>query len=209
MGTSLCPIANHTISFAGKTYEEMIASIKPRLDSIVPVNRPFLLDFACRWYEANEFRTDAEWLPLREDPRYYEYDKTECIHKAIDFEGYYNLWVSLEPGRLHAFGPPYRYWQWFGMQNEDGTEATEWRNEWRTYPRQVVHALGGDRVIYLADNAHPLEKYLYSTESAESVEQLLRQEYGPPAATFREVHERADTRYFVDYFTDLQPAYKA
>jgi len=183
MGTSLCPIANHNISFEGRSLEEMIALIKPRLNSIELVNKDFLLDFATNWYEADEFSTDAEWLPQREDPRYYDFDKVEARHKTIGFEGPYNLSVSLEPDRISFFGPPYRYRQWFGMQNEDGTEATEWRNEWRRYLRQVVSALGGDRVIYVADNAHPLEKYLYSADPVEVIERLLRQEYGPPAAT--------------------------
>jgi hypothetical protein len=206
MGTDLIPILNHQLSFEGKTLVEIIAIIQPRLEAMVLDNRGFFLEHMYAWEGASPqqrlaLAKPAAWQPIVEDPLYYDFD-TAAI-PAIDFEGPYGLRLSFDPFAIFSFSPPYRYRQWFGLQNADGTEATAARNEWRRYLRQVACAFGGDRALYLADNTHPLEKYWHEEKPVEEIEKQMCQELGEPKKTFREVFESGNAGYYVDYFTDL------
>jgi hypothetical protein len=206
MGTDLIPILNHQLPFEGKTLVEIIALIQPRLDAIVLDNRGFFLKHMYAWEEASPqqrlvLAKPSPWQPILEDPLYYDFN-TAAI-PTIDFKGPYGLRLSFDPFAIFSFSPPYRYRQWFGLQNADGSEATAARNEWRRYLRQVAYAFGGDRVLYLADNTHPLEKYWYEEKPVAEIERQMRQELGEPKKTFREVLENEKHNYYVDYFTDL------
>ncbi|RZK18307.1 MAG: hypothetical protein EOO56_16370, partial [Hymenobacter sp.] len=181
MGVDLVSILNHRIPFEGKTLAEIIAIIQPKLNAMELDNRGFLRQYTSAWAAATPpqrltLAQSTRWQPLIEDPRYYDFDT--AAYKTIDFEGPYNLRVSFDPHAIYSFSPPYRYRQWFGLQNEDGTEATAVRNEWRRYLRQVARTFGGDRALYLADNAHPLTTYWYEDKAVEAIEQQMRAELG-------------------------------
>ena len=75
---------------------------------------------------------------------------------------------------------------------------------WRKYMRQITTLFGGDRVIYLADNAHPLDKYISYDDSFKEIENELLAEFGKPSSTFKEVTEDYQRRYFIDRFDDLK-----
>jgi len=208
VGVNLIPLLNHQIPFKGKTLVEVIAIIQPKLDAMELDNRGFLLEYTSDWANVSPQQRVAlakakatRWQPLIEDPRYYDFDTSDS--KTIDFDGPYDLRLSFDPHTILSLSPPYRYRQWFGLQNADGTEAIAVRNEWRRYLRQVARTFGGDRALYLADNAHPLTTYWYEDKSVEEIEQQMRQELGEPKKTFREVYEGKNTDYFVDYFSDI------
>ncbi|MCB2409661.1 hypothetical protein [Hymenobacter lucidus] len=207
MGTSLYTIANHQVPFENKSLKEIIDLILPRLNTLVLENARFLYDFAVHWctdsagQPTTAVQTASYWRPLREDPRYYDFDT--AAFKSIAFEGPYELQLTFTESRLEIVNPPYRYKQWFCLQSADGTEAMDHRNEWRRYMRQVVYAFGGNRVLYLADNAHPMNKYLFMDEPFDLIEQALRNDFGEPATSFKQVCEQLETRYFLDQFADL------
>ncbi|WBA41805.1 hypothetical protein [Hymenobacter canadensis] len=208
MGTSLYSIANHQIPFEAKSQREIIDIILPRLNTMPLKNQEFLLDFALEWNHDRpdrlaSIRTSTFWLPIVEDSHHYDFNTSEDKDKSMDFEGPYDLDLSFDDSKIWIHNPPYRYRQWFCLQNSDGTDATLHRNEWRKYMRQVAYIFGGNRVIYLADNAHPLDKYISSDYSFEEIEQELKKEFGEPARAFSEVCANEKTTYFIDFFDDL------
>jgi len=206
MGTDLYPIANHQLSFANKTLAEIVAEIQPVLDKLVLSNYAFLLDFALKRNADNptrcrQIQQTVGWSHLEEDIEYYDFNSAE--YKSLDFAGPCNLQITFYPHQLLMMDPLYRYRQWLGLQKADGTPATEHRNEWRKYLRQMANAFGGNRVIYLADNTHPLDNYCGGNETFEEVEQALKERFGEPKPTFSETLADEQHSYFIDRFTDI------
>ena len=62
-------------------------------------------------------------------------------------------------------------------------------------------ALGGDRVIYCADNNHGLEYFLVIPEPLDHVESLLAEKLGEPANSPEEAFHSGG--YFIDRFADI------
>jgi hypothetical protein len=201
MGTSLSTIANHQISFEGKSLAEIVDIIQPKLNALELDNWDYLLEFASKWYGHERIYTFNQWFPVKEEPQYYDYDTAS--YKQIDFDGPFKLSISFSEAYIQFWNPPYRYRQWFGLQNADGTDAAKARNEWRKYMKAVVQSFGGNRAIYLADNSHPLAKYVYSDEPFTVIEEAIRREFGDPAKSFRDVSESDQIMYFIDCFDDL------
>jgi hypothetical protein len=206
MGISLISIANHQILFTGKSQDAIIAIIQAKLNNLELTDGKFLLDFALKWYEDRLDRLDdiydmQYWFPVREKPEYYDFDTAEF--KNIDFDGPCNLRITFDENYILFHDPPFRYKQWFCLENKDGTEAIESRHEWRRYMAQVISLFDGDRVIYLPDMGHPVAKYWWGDDNFEVIEQRLKEDLGEPATTFREVCSKIDNTYFIDRFADL------
>jgi hypothetical protein len=141
---------------------------------------------------AMEIKTNYEWTFEQED----EYDKF-FDNKCIEFEGPFNLSLSFDTQKILFSNPPYRYWWWFEM------EYDLHRDEWRKYMQTIVSAFGGDRVIYLADNSHPLEVYINCEGTFEDIENVLFQNFGESKRTFKEVAEDFENSYLVDKFENI------
>lgn len=211
MGTSLCPVANCRPLFTpSRPFEESVALIQQTLDGLVLDNADFLARCHLEWNADSptvkaQVSVTLRWQPDRDNIALYNWGKAEADYNSIWLGGPYGLQISFNADYIDFFDPSYRYSQWLGLQYDDGTPATYIRNEWRRYFRQITRTFGGDRVIYLADNTHPLEKYrdLADEDSFAAMEQQLRRDLGEPKATFAEVLADEYHSYFIDYFTDL------
>lgn len=69
--------------------------------------------------------------------------------------------------------------------------------------RQVVTHFGGNRVVYLPDNGHPLEEFITYEGNFEEMEQALLEKYGQPQKTFKQVAKNFQNSYYIDYFNNL------
>lgn len=165
MGTSLYPIGNHNVNFKKSAFFQIAEEIKARLNGIEFKNKNFLRSFAQNWY-GKHYIPDTPWYYYKEDEADYFKDE-----KRIDFYGPFNLELAFDPYKILFFDPPFRYWNWF-----ESTDA-ETRRQWRFYLWQMLTAFGGNRVIYLADNAHPLESCLNLTGKLEQTECALKNHF--------------------------------
>lgn len=59
------------------------------------------------------------------------------------------------------------------------------RDEWRKYMQYVVKLFGGDRIVYLAHNAHPLNEFIEHEGTFEELETALQMKFGKPKTTFK------------------------
>lgn len=197
MGTSLCPIGNHKIEFKDKTYEVLANEIKEKLDALKFENAAFLKETAL-WENSNNTETIAQineknkWTFLPED-EYYNFTED----KFLTFDGPFELHLWMDAYTLMFFSPSCRYREWLEM-------ADEGRIEWRKYYYQVLQALGGNKVIYLADSSHPLDSFNYLEVPFDEVEQKLIEAFGEPKKTFEEVAQNYDKAFFVERFEDLK-----
>lgn len=187
MVTNLYPISNHQISFEGKTLDEVLAEILPKLDNLVLDNHTFLLNSALHWNNADpercfKIRNTSSWCHAADDMKDYNFNSAE--DKVINFSGPCDLQITFFEHTLLMMDSLYRYTQWLGLRNEDGTDAIEIRNEWRKYLRQMATTFGGDRVIYFADNSHPLSNYWGGNVKLEKIEQALKKRFGEPKRVF-------------------------
>jgi hypothetical protein len=206
MGTDLYPIANHQIWFEGKTLDEIIAEIQLKLDNLVLNNHAFLLDYALYWNNDNperclQIQNTSSWYHAVDDMKGYDFNSAE--DKVINFSGPCDLQITFFKHTLLMMNPFYRYTQWLGLRNEDGTDAIEIRNEWRKYFRQMATTFGGNRLIYFADNSHPLSGYWGGNERLEEIEQALKKRFGASKVNFKETLEEEQNSYLVDRFNDL------
>lgn len=84
----------------------------------------------------------------------------------------------------------------------------DWRKDWRRYFWLTLKALGGDRVIYLADHCHPLEAF-DGHMPFEKMEQGIANKFGPPAESLAMAYnnwwngETDQSIYYIDYFDDF------
>ena len=198
MGTDIHPVGNHNIDFAGKPFKIIADEIKKTLDSLIFPNHELLR--LCALHVAQDSPRQIRRLKEKKDWHYWEEDEYRFRdNEKIEFYGPFDLEIDVSPGRITFFDSPYRYYQWFEV--EDGT----FRDEWRKYMQHVIKAFGGDRLIYLADNSHPLEAFVYDYEdkSFEELEEALLQAFGPPAKSFKEVAADPYNTYFTDDFSSI------
>ncbi len=203
MGTDLITIGNHKINFKGKKFNEVASEIKFKLDNINFTNADFLHQSALSWNRDNynileKIETKKDWTYEEESQLYSSPDNI-----YLEFYGPHDLELNVEQHFIYFHTPIYRYRQWFELKNEDGTEAIDTRNKWRKYMHEVLQTFGGDRVIYLADNSHPLDKYMYLDCSFEEIEAALRKDFGEPKKTFKEVTLDYNHSYFIDTFENI------
>jgi len=197
MGTDLYQLGNHKIKFKERHFSELTTEIKTKLDNTVFPNAEFLKRFALRWHSDNprmirEIKTKRHWT-FREENEYYSFAED----KEIEFDGPFGLNLTFDENKITFFDPPYRYWQWFEMDDDVH------RDEWRKYMKQIVNLFGGDRVLYAADNSHHLEKYTYYEGTFEEMENALREKYGKSKTTFQEVADDFDNSYLIDDFKSI------
>lgn len=198
MGTSLIPVGNHNIQYKGRNFQDIASEIKEILNHCKFPNSEFLRTFALRWYGEDDTQMirkiddKREWTFFEEN-EYFTYDKS----KQIEFEGPFTLGLSFYESQIVLDNPPYRYWQWFELKDAIA------RNEWRKYMQCIITALGGDRVIYLADNGTHLEEFMFYDGSFEELEQALFNKLGAPKTTFEAVAADFDNAYFIDNFKTI------
>jgi hypothetical protein len=194
MSTALCPIANHNIDFAGKSFEELTREILGVLNRFQLPDEAFVID-----RNLSDEATQVEIQKARnkkwfcwEEGEYYTYAKD----KRIEIQGPFDLHLTFYFNKIE-FWPGLRYYHWFEM------EETWIRDGWRKYFYAMVKALGGDRVIYLADNSHHLESFMYEEIPFEQIEAKLRNKYGEPKQSWAEVAKDFDNAYYIDFFMDI------
>lgn len=200
MGTDLYQLGNHKIKFKNRQFSELTKEIKITLDKTLFPNADFLRLAALRWANSNpknvrdirEIKTKREWT-FRDEDEYFNFRED----KNIDFYGPFDLHLTFEEHKITFWNPPYRYWDWFEM--EDNVH----RDEWRKYMYHVIKLFGGDRVIYLADNGHPLDEFIYHEGTFEEIEKALFKKFGKPKKTFEEVAADFDNSYFIDDFKTI------
>ena len=200
MGTDLWTIGNHKIKFKNKQFGELTKEIKIILDKAQFSNADFLRLAALSWANSEpknvrqirEIKTKQEWT-FEEESDYFNFQERKCIQ----FLGPFNLWLTFEEHRIIIWNPPYRYRHWFKMEDDIH------RDEWRKYMFQIVTLFGGDRVIYLADNAHPLEGFFNDEVTFKKTEKALLKRFGNPKQTFKEVAADFENSYFIDYFKTI------
>ena len=108
--------------------------------------------------------------------------------------------ISFSEHKIIFSNPPYKYWQWFAMNDKYALL----RDEWRKYLYYITTLFGGDRVIYLADNSHPLEEFLDYEGSFETLEKAIQQKLGIPQTSFKAIdNDDDDTSYFIDDFKSI------
>lgn len=201
MGTDLRPIANHQIEFDNRSAREVAQQIERELNQIILPDPSFLYSCASEWYADRSDMAVAinrrQWVWIEESGFDYARDH------FLSFEGPYALHITVSEQCLEFWNPPFRYRQWFCLQMQDVSDATLYRNKWREYYQQVVYAFGGNRLLYAADNTHPLEKYTWLDGSFSQMEQALNNDMGPPKESFADICNDDRNSYFIDYFTDL------
>jgi hypothetical protein len=199
MGTDLYQLGNHKISFKNRQFSEIANEIKITLDRTIFPNADFLKLAALRWANSEpknesdiqKIKTKTDWT-FREEDDYYNFRKD----KYIEFEGPFDLELTFNENKITFWNPPYRYSDWFEM-NENH------RDEWRKYMCHIIKLFGGDRVVYLADNTHPLNDFIYCEGTFEEMEESLFKKFGKPKQTFKEVAENLVNSYYIDDFKTI------
>ncbi|MCZ2130383.1 MAG: hypothetical protein LC109_08960 [Bacteroidia bacterium] len=200
MGTDLVPIGNHKVKFKERNFKEIATEITDTLNKITFVNAEYLRVYAL-YCKSNyvrtvrEIKTKKEWT-YREESEYYNLQEDG----SIDFYGPFDLTIWFTEHYINFLQPGDRYRHWVEI---DDFEYHAYRNEWRKYMYQIVHAFGGDRVIYLADNGHTLEEFWSMEVPFEEIEIALKQKLGTPITTFLEMVKRPYESYMIDHFKDI------
>jgi hypothetical protein len=200
MGTSLHILGNHSIEFGNRSFRDIAIEIKRKLDLFQFPNANFLRLAALHWADSNpkdvrtirEIKSKRAWTFYEED-EYFSFEKD----RKIDFYGPFSLELTFEEHFIRILNPPYRYWHWFESAD------SEIVNEWRKYLYHVVRLFGGNRVVYLADNSHPLDKYGEHEDTFEKLEIALFEEFGSPKRSFKEVEENFYDSYYIDNFESI------
>ena len=193
MGTSLVPIGNHAIVFKNRTYEQIKRDIMQRLSSLQFVNREFLND-----YESEIFNTsDNNAWSLQPEDEFYSL--AEDGYVSINFND--QLLFSISEYTIRHFLPVDRYHDWMIKTNCFDQPDILYRNEWRKYLFQIQHAMGGDRVIYMADNAHKLDGYSYLECPFADIEAEMEHDLGKPANSCEEAFHNQS--YFIDHLNNI------
>lgn len=203
MGTGLFPTANHKIIFKNRSFQEIATEIKYKLDHCYLPNPEFLRLFSLQWYGYNwEGKNVRAIRKINNTHHWFFYDDSEYFrkNKEIEFIGPYELSLVFSENFITIDDPPYRYWQWFRMKDEYALL----RNEWRKYIQYITTLFGGDRVVYLADNAHPLEEFMGYEGTFEELEEAMQLKLGLPQTSFKGVADNEDYKtYFIDDFKTI------
>ena len=183
MGTDVIVKVNHKVAFDNRDASEVAEKLTAKLNTIA--------------------FTQDELLLVRNSNSLS--DKFVFTPPEPDFDAAKNSYLSfVNPLNLHIdrsqceFILAIRYRTWC-------CAAEEGRAQWRNIFRKVALAIGGDTVIYLADNAHQLEKYSY-IESSEETLAALNRDFGSPAASPFEAYGNGSYEmtkcYFIEKLTD-------
>ena len=197
MGTDLVQIGNHKIRFGERKFKEIAIEICNKLNETKLVNAEYLRLYALCWERSvraiRTIKTKTDWTYENDDNE----DQDDCSN---DFNGPYNLTIYFTKYYIYFFNPTIRYRQWI---NGEEPEDIIFRNEWRKYMYQIVTAFDGDRVIYLADNSHPLDGYSDRDCPFEEIETALKERFGETKTSFKELAEKPDDSYMIDYLKDI------
>jgi len=182
MGTDIMPIANHSIIFKKKSYSKLAKEIRLILDKEkLQIDRLYNLSI-------DKCQDDID----QKDWKCYIQDNEVGTGKTLEFSWNSEEHFDIDKNKITFFSPTYRYWEWF-----ESMEANQ-LGKVKAYMFFIVKLLGGDRIIYLADNSHPLEEYLYFKGSFEEIEQELLKKYGPPKSSYQEVVANFRSSYYID-----------
>lgn len=180
MGTDVIPIANHSISFEKRSYSDIAQEIISKLDN--EKNNIF------RLFRQNEFCIDsitkAEW-------KYYEFEDQDELYKKLEFYIDTVDLFDIDKNMIIFTCQAYRYSDWMSMDDDQ-------REKHKALMFYLTKLFGGDRIIYLADNSHPLEHFLYDQLTFVEIEKNLMKEFGLPKDTYQEALENYFDSYFVD-----------
>ena len=199
MGTSLFSHGNHNIVFQDREYHEIAEEIRLKLEALDLNDFPFIRHHLL--WEAHVFDWDETYEEIMEKKNWTYYEEADLVnfheYKVIEFYGPLNLEIDFKENSIMFWGPSFRYWNWFEPQVE------KIRNEWRKFMFHIVKHFGGNRVIYLADNGHNLQEFMYFEGTYEEREKALEEKFGKPQKTFSGVMADYDNAYLIDYFDDL------
>ncbi|WKZ59911.1 MAG: hypothetical protein QY309_00195 [Cyclobacteriaceae bacterium] len=199
MGTDLIVIANHEMNFHNpeKQYQQLL-NILNRLELDTDLI----------------YKTHIESVKNRNEP--FEHISKNPVAWRVDeyaFEDPPNDWIGFDFVTNYRFldarfcqhtlelGTPYRY-HIFDVLSEPENLAhfKRWREVWI----KLARAFGGNRMIYLADNAHTLDGYIelhWQNKPISAIEEALFKALGPPVKTVFELRYDQPV-YFID---NLQP----
>jgi hypothetical protein len=201
MGTALRPIANHQIAFGNRLVSDVAREVEQMLNQLRLPDPAFLYACASDWY-AN--RPDMQVAISRQHWQWLEDSSFDYSRdQLLEFEGPFALTITVSEHQLEFWNPPFRYRQWFCLQMQDGSDPAVYQRKWREYYQKVVYALGGNRLLYAADNTHPLEKYTALDGDFSAMEKALYEDMGPPKGSFAEICADDSNGYFLDFFPDL------
>lgn len=193
MSTSLVPLGNHAIEFENRSFQQIADEVLSRLNGMPFHNCSYLAQS-----EPNSFAANGQWQwEVRPEDEYNNLAEDHCI----DFLNNQNIIFSLYSNNIHFFLPAIKYHDWLIKTDVFGIHGLQYRNEWRKFLYLIIHALGGDRVIYLADNAHYLDGYAYLECPFPQIEEYLLNDLGPSASSFEEAYH-ANT-YYIDHFDNI------
>ncbi len=178
MGTDVIVKGNHRIIFEGRDLSAVAEEIVNKLNDIE--------------IEEDEFSVlGGANIPIplfSHSSEYVEGNISENTEAYLSISGVIDLNVDKY---LCEFIVAIRYRTWC-LAEEEG--RNEWRKIWRKLFQKIIVVLGGDSLMYLADNAHELERYDYSAR-LHDVETDLFTNLGNPAESFEEAYNNAHTGY--------------
>jgi hypothetical protein len=182
MGTDIMPIANHSISFKNKNSLELANEIGQILNKEkLQIDNLYNNSIG----RSQDVSNQLEWIC-------YKQDESDPDCKVFEFCWNSEEHFDIDEHKITFFSLTYRYWEWFETLEKIQIEKV------KAYMFFVVKLLGGDRLLYLADNSHPLEKYLDFEGTFEQIEQELFKKYGPPKNSYKEVVANFRSSYFID-----------
>ncbi len=210
MGNSLVIISNTNLRF--NEPEEIVDEILQRLD-LFPFDWHTIyeqVDFKKKDYFRGQ---KPEWkiLPLRQqgDDIYsgtWRVGEEGSIDIYADDGFSYSLFKFAADLNVHIGNG--RYYTFLFLKKDP--ESTKWFDKERRIYRQMCHALGGDRVIYLGDqiNEHaPAMDMMWNNKATfEEIEQYLLLNIGSPQVSMLDIYDDDDNhnaRYFIDRFEGL------
>lgn len=199
MGTDLHSLGNHNIQFQDRKYLEIAEEIRKKLDALDLHNSPFLRHNLLWEAHVYDWKETKEEIWEKKDWFYYEESDLENFEESrvIEFMGPLDLEIDFRENFILLREPSFRYWQWVEP------ELKQLRDEWRKYLYRILKHFGGDRVVYLADNGHNLENFIFFEGTFEEMEKALEVKLGRPKKTFSQVLDNYDNAYLIDYFDDL------
>lgn len=192
MGTDLQTIGNHNIGFMNRSYHEIAEDIISRLNKLKLDNASFLNDYD----DVNDWSNEYPWYyQPNDDHGYYSRYNLIEIFKGDD------SYLSVNPYKVNLYFPICRYGEWMNKKLFDGSQDILVRNEWRKVYSLIIHALAGDRVIYMADNAHVLEHYTEYEGSFAELETQLQSDLGLPSSSLENAYN--NDSYYIDHLNDI------
>lgn len=203
MGIDLSIIGNHKIEFKNRDFEFLSKFIQNKLNKLLILNYEYLYKYSLEFYNREGYESERrnileskDWKYLEENVLYNFSDDKEII-----LRGPCSLELKIMEDILTISNPPIRYSTWFSINNSTNYNDIKFIKIWRTYFRQIIYLFGGDRVIYLPDSGHNLQKYQYY-DTLEKIEESLLSEVGKPCLSMNSVLDDIERNYFIDYFKE-------